>query len=67
MTGFADWERAAQRVVGKDANDIAHAIQDEVTRVVIDVEKKLCAILGREWRASGMSIETLLDEIRAKL
>jgi hypothetical protein len=40
---------------------------DAVTRVVIQVEKKLCELLNREWSPSGMSIETLVADIRARL
>lgn len=36
-------------------------------RLVIEFEKQLCALLGRPWQASGMSCETLLAELRAKL
>ncbi len=32
---------------------------------VIDVEKFLCAKLGKEWSATGMSIVSLVDEISA--
>jgi hypothetical protein len=32
----------------------------------IEVEKLLCAALGREWRPSGFSIESLIEELKAK-
>ena len=38
-------------------------VTEAVTRTVIEVEKLLCEKLGREWQASGMSIQTLVDEL----
>jgi hypothetical protein len=37
-----------------------------LTKFAIDVEKLLCGLLGKEWQASGMSIETLVEELRAQ-
>lgn len=36
---------------------------DAVLKTAIEIEKKLCACLGREWRASGygISVEILVD------
>ncbi len=39
---------------------------EAVTRTVIEVEKLLCEKLGRKWQASGMSIQTLVDELAAQ-
>lgn len=36
---------------------------EAVTRAVTQVEKLLCEKLGREWAPSGMSIQTLVDEL----
>lgn len=36
-------------------------------RLVIEFEKQLCALLGKPWTAAGMSCESLLAEVRAKL
>lgn len=38
----------------------------EVVRFGIQVEKLLCGALGREWSATGISIETLVAELKAK-
>lgn len=39
---------------------------EEVQRFVIEVEKLLCQKLGRKWSPSGMSIQTLVDELATK-
>lgn len=39
-------------------------VQD-ITYWSIQVEKRLCEKLGKPWQASGMSIETLIDELAA--
>lgn len=39
---------------------------EEVQRFAIDVEKLLCEKLGRSWSPSGMSIQTLVDELAAQ-
>lgn len=39
---------------------------EEVQRFVIEVEKLLCQKLGRKWAPSGMSIQTLVDELATK-
>ncbi len=36
---------------------------DAVTRAVIEVEKLLCQKLGKQWRPSGMCIESLVEEL----
>lgn len=36
---------------------------DAVTRAVIEVEKLLCEKLGKQWRPSGMCIESLVEEL----
>jgi hypothetical protein len=41
--------------------------QAAVVSTVIDVEKRLCGLLGREWSPTGISVETLVEEIRTKL
>lgn len=43
-----------------------HADPGEVVRFGIQVEKLLCEALGREWSATGISIETLVAELKAK-
>jgi len=36
---------------------------EDVLRFAIQVEKMLCAALGREWSAAGISIESLIAEL----
>lgn len=38
-----------------------------VDRLTVEVEKRLCAVLGREWSAAGISIETLLADVARRL
>jgi hypothetical protein len=45
------------------AKPAVEGVSDEVTKFAIDVEKMLCAKLNKTWQPSGMSIESLLDEI----
>lgn len=33
----------------------------------IEIEKMLCGLLGRPWRPSGMSVETLVEDLRRRL
>ena len=40
-------------------------VTEAITRVAIDVEKLLCEKLGRQWAPSGMSIQTLIDDLAA--
>jgi hypothetical protein len=40
-------------------------VTEAVTKTVIEVEKLLCGKLGRQWQPSGMSIQTLVDELAA--
>jgi hypothetical protein len=32
-------------------------------QTALELEKKICAALGKEWRPTGMSIVTLVDEL----
>ncbi len=41
-------------------------VTEAVTKTVIEVEKLLCEKLGKQWKASGISIETLVDELAAQ-
>lgn len=45
---------------------LAASQQDVVGKFAIDVEKLLCTKLGREWSATGISIESLVDELAAR-
>lgn len=40
---------------------------DEHVAVFIGIEKRLCAILGKQWQPSGMSTDTLLEEVRQEV
>jgi hypothetical protein len=40
-------------------------VTEAVTKTVIETEKLLCEKIGRQWQASGMSIQTLVDELAA--
>ena len=54
------------RAVLEQAKPVKGPISDvteAVTRTVIEVEKLLCKKLGKQWQASGMSIQTLVDEL----
>lgn len=37
--------------------------QDEITAQVIELEKRLCVALKREWRPSGMSLDSLITDV----
>jgi hypothetical protein len=41
-------------------------VTEAVTETVIKVEKLLCEKLGKQWAASGMSIQTLVDEFASR-
>lgn len=49
------------------ARVVSEEVTEAVTRLAIDVEKRLCELLGRPWTATGISIETLIADVRAKL
>jgi hypothetical protein len=40
--------------------------QEAVFKFAIEVEKMLCAALGREWSTAGISIESLIAELKAQ-
>jgi hypothetical protein len=40
--------------------------QEAVLKFAIEVEKMLCAALGREWATSGISIESLIKELATR-
>ncbi|RJO66955.1 MAG: hypothetical protein C4523_10710 [Myxococcales bacterium] len=37
-----------------------------LTKMAIEVEKMLCGLLNKDWSPSGMSIETLVEDLRAR-
>ena len=39
--------------------------QEAILRFGIEIEKMLCEKLGKQWRPSGMSIESLVEEMSA--
>ena len=41
-------------------------VTEAVTTTIIEVEKLLCEKLGKSWKPSGMSIQTLVDELAAQ-
>lgn len=45
---------------------IAASQHDAIGKFTIEVEKLLCAKLGRPWSATGISIESLADELAAR-
>lgn len=55
-------ERFAALVAAAEQKPISD-VTEAVTKTVIDVEKLLCEKIGRQWQASGMSIQTLVDEL----
>jgi len=61
-------QRMAKRIEELEQAEKQEPISDvteAVTRTVIKVEKLLCEKLGKKWQASGMSIQTLADELAA--
>lgn len=40
---------------------------DDQVMVFIEIEKKLCGMLGKPWRSTGMSTETLLNDVEREL
>ena len=57
-------ERFAALVAAAEQKPISD-VTEAVTKTVIDVEKLLCEKIGRQWQPSGMSIQTLVDELAA--
>jgi len=41
-------------------------VSGDVIRFGIEVEKALCAAIGREWSAAGISVETLIEQLKQK-
>lgn len=41
--------------------------EEAVSAFAIRVEKELCSLLGRQWSAEGMSIASLIGDIRERL
>jgi len=58
LANFAALVAAAEQ---RPISDVTEA----VTKTVIEVEKLLCEKIGRQWQPSGMSIQTLVDELAA--
>jgi hypothetical protein len=60
--------RAEEAEFWKARAEKAEPVDDGIGRFTICVEKLLCEKLGKPWRASGISIATLVDELadRAK-
>ena len=54
---------AGQREAAKPLKGGPQYASEEVQRFAIDVEKVLCAKLGRPWSATGISIVSLIDEL----
>jgi hypothetical protein len=42
-------------------------VSEETQLFALKIEKRLCELLGRKWSTSGMSIDTLIADIREKL
>ena len=42
-------------------------VTEAVTKTVIETEKLLCEKIGRQWQPSGMSIQTLVDELATRV
>lgn len=66
----SDYGQALQMCI--DDLNAALSARDEagawtVDRLTVEVEKRLCAILGRKWSAAGISIESLLAEVARRL
>lgn len=60
FVAYKDAECALER-----EREMYHAEAEALrAKLVIDVEKLLCAALGREWSASGISIESLIEALR---
>jgi hypothetical protein len=57
-------ERFAALVAAAEQKPISD-VTEAVTKTVIEVEKLLCEKIGRQWQPSGMSIQTLVDELAA--
>ena len=57
-------DRFAALVAAAEQKPISD-VTEAVTKTVIDVEKLLCEKIGRQWQPSGMSIQTLMDELAA--
>jgi len=44
----------------------AGGVSEDVQRWAIDIEKKLCVALGRSWAPSGMSVDSLVNDLIAR-
>ena len=60
IVGLGELERFADLCRRGDTSEAAQL-------TAISIEKKLCAVLGREWSAAGMSVESLVDELLEKM
>jgi hypothetical protein len=58
--------RAEEADFWKARAEKADPVDDGIGRFTISVEKLLCEKLGKPWRASGISIATLVDELAAR-
>lgn len=57
----SDWI-GAMRVAIHEAKEVEGFFTDHQVHC-IQIEKKLCAALGRTWEPAGMSIDTLVDDL----
>lgn len=61
-----DFSRRMRALLDQPAEQPKTPHNEAVVRFGIQVEKALCAALGREWSATGISIETLIAELKAR-
>ena len=61
-----DEEVTALRAALSEPEQPISNVTEAVTKTVIEIEKLLCEKLGRKWQASGMGIETLINELASR-
>jgi hypothetical protein len=61
---FIRWVGASPAATTASASGKVYS--EEVLQFGIQIEKALCAALGREWTASGISIQSLISELSAR-
>jgi hypothetical protein len=57
---------AANPVAVAPSDATGKSVSIDVQVFAIDVEKRLCAALGRQWSPAGISIDSLIDDLKRK-
>lgn len=69
--GYGRWMRYASDMLDSQrrltATDLVNLQERAVSAFAFDIEKDMCAVLGRQFHPGAQSIDSLLAEIRQRI